>query len=152
MGYVLSPDRRRVLMIHRNRRPSDYHAGKYNGLGGKLNADEDVSECMRREIREESGIECTSMRLRGVINWFGFGEHSESWLGFVYVVDGYQGEPRSASEEGTLEWIDLGKLNSLTMWDGAQKFLPMVFDKDPHVFYGVMPYRNGQCQSWAFSR
>src|SRR5690606_39087406 len=36
LGYVLSPDRRRVLMVHRNARPGDQHLGKYNGLGGKL--------------------------------------------------------------------------------------------------------------------
>ena len=59
LGYVLSPDRSRVLMIHRNARPGDQHLGKYNGLGGKIERDEDVVACMRREIREEAGIECT---------------------------------------------------------------------------------------------
>ena len=42
LGYVLSPDRSRVLMIHRNARPGDQHLGKYNGLGGKIERDEDV--------------------------------------------------------------------------------------------------------------
>ena len=42
LGYLLSPDRRRVLMVHRNARPGDHHLGKYNGLGGKLEADEDI--------------------------------------------------------------------------------------------------------------
>ncbi|MEP6897080.1 MAG: 7,8-dihydro-8-oxoguanine triphosphatase, partial [Rhodanobacter sp.] len=32
LGYVLSPDRGSVLMIHRNARPDDQHLGKYNGL------------------------------------------------------------------------------------------------------------------------
>ena len=36
LGYVLSPDGKRVLMIHRNTRPDDQHWGKYNGLGGKI--------------------------------------------------------------------------------------------------------------------
>ena len=51
LGYVLSPDGKQVLLIHRNRRPDDAHFGKYNGLGGKLEADEDVVGGMRREIR-----------------------------------------------------------------------------------------------------
>ena len=42
LGYVLSPDGEQVLMIHRNARDNDLHLGKYNGLGGKLEADEDV--------------------------------------------------------------------------------------------------------------
>ena len=50
------PDGASVLMIHRNTRPDDLHYGKYNGLGGKLDSDEDVATGMRREIHEEAGI------------------------------------------------------------------------------------------------
>src|SRR5262249_57669119 len=63
LGYILSPDRSRVLLVHRNRRPDDAHLGKYNGLGGKLDPGEDVVSCMRREIREEAGLECDQMLL-----------------------------------------------------------------------------------------
>src|SRR5262249_3536183 len=51
LAYILSPDRRHVLLIHRNRRPDDPHYGKYNGLGGKLDRSEDVVSCVGREIR-----------------------------------------------------------------------------------------------------
>ncbi len=65
LGYVLSPDRREVLMIRREGQPDDFHLGKYNGLGGKLEPDEDVCAGMRREIREEAGIECARLELAG---------------------------------------------------------------------------------------
>ena len=68
LGYVLSPDRSEVLMIHRNARPDDQHLGKYNGLGGKMEPGEDIAACMRREILEEAGITCESMQLRGTLN------------------------------------------------------------------------------------
>ena len=58
LGYVLSPDGREVLMVHRNARPDDHQLGKYNGLGGKIEPDEDVLAGMRREIHEEAGIDC----------------------------------------------------------------------------------------------
>ena len=74
LGYVKSPDGRRVLMIHRNARQEDHHLGKYNGLGGKLEATEDAVAGMRREIREEAGIECLDLSLRGTISWPGFGK------------------------------------------------------------------------------
>ena len=56
LGYILSPDGQQTLLVHRNARPGDQHLGKYNGLGGKMRPDEDVVGCMRREIREESGL------------------------------------------------------------------------------------------------
>src|SRR3546814_10833134 len=81
LGYVLSPDGRQVLMLHRNARADDHHLGKYNGLGGKIEPDEDVLAGMRREIAEEAGIDCTALSLRGTISWPGFGKHGEDWLG-----------------------------------------------------------------------
>jgi 8-oxo-dGTP diphosphatase len=107
LGYVLSPDRERVLLVHRNARPDDHQLGKYNGLGGKLERDEDVLSGMRREIREEAGIECTSMRLRGTISWPGFGKQGEDWLGFVFLVDAFTGTPFESNPEGALEWVEL---------------------------------------------
>ncbi|CDZ81240.1 hypothetical protein BN1013_01775 [Candidatus Rubidus massiliensis] len=49
LGYVLSPDHKSVLLVHRNARKGDYHHGKYNGLGGKMESNEDVVTCMQRE-------------------------------------------------------------------------------------------------------
>jgi 8-oxo-dGTP diphosphatase len=152
LGYVLSPDRSEVLMIHRNARPDDQHLGKYNGLGGKMEPGEDIAACMRREILEEAGITCESMQLRGTLNWPGFGKHGEDWLGFIFLIDRYAGMPLQANAEGTLEWVALQRLMTLPMWEGDRHFLPLVFDADPRPFHGVMPYRDGRMQSWSFTR
>jgi len=152
LGYVLSPDRTEVLMIHRNARPDDQHLGKYNGLGGKMEPGEDIAACMRREIREEAGIECTSMQLRGTLNWPGFGKQGEDWLGFIFLIDRYDGTPLERNPEGTLEWVARERLMELPMWEGDRHFLPLVFDADPRPFHGVMPYRDGRMQSWSYSR
>ena len=96
LGYVLSPDRSQVLMIHRNARPGDLHLGKYNGLGGKIERDEDVVACMRREIREEAGIECDELHLAGTISWPGFGKGGEDWFGFLFRVTRFTGSPPAA--------------------------------------------------------
>jgi 8-oxo-dGTP diphosphatase len=152
LGYVLSPDGKRVLMIHRNARPDDHHLGKYNGLGGKLDPHEDILAGMRREIREEAGIECAELRLRGTINWPGFGKHGEDWLGFIFTITRFSGAPLERNTEGALEWIELDRLYELPMWEGDRHFLPLVLDADPRPFHGVMPYRDGRMQSWSYSR
>lgn len=152
LGYVLSEDRARVLMIHRNARADDHQFAKYNGLGGKLEPNEDVTSGMRREIREEAGIECTQLSLRGTINWPGFGRHGEDWFGFVFLITQFNGTPLERNPEGTLEWVELEALPKLPLWDGDRHFLPLVFDADPRPFHGVMPYSNGRAVSWHFSR
>jgi len=152
LGYILSPDRSRVLMIHRNKRPEDIHFGKYNGLGGRLEPSEDIISGMRREILEESGLIVDQMSLRGTISWPGFGMRDEDWFGFIFRIEGWQGEPHSGNHEGTLEWIPLTSLATLPMWPSDHNFLPLVFDDDPRPFHGSMPFYKGQMVSWSFQR
>jgi 8-oxo-dGTP diphosphatase len=151
LGYVLSPDGRQVLLVHRNRRPEDPHLGKYNGLGGKLDAGEEIVACMRREIREEAGLECDQLTLRGSISWPGFGKQGEDWFGFIFRIDAWHGTPRPENPEGTLEWIDLERLLDLPLWEGDRFFLPLVFERTARQFHGVMPYRDGRPVSWSYS-
>jgi 8-oxo-dGTP diphosphatase len=151
LGYILDTDKQRVLMIHRNRRPEDSHFGKYNGLGGKLEAGEDIVTGMCREIREEAGIECRQIRLAGTISWPGFGKGGEDWFGFLFLITDWTGTPRTENAEGTLQWVDVASLVTLPMWDGDKHFLPLVFQLDGGYFHGVMPYRDGKPVSWSYS-
>ncbi len=58
-GFLFSPDRTHVLLI-RKRRPA-WQAGKLNGIGGKIETGETPLDAMRREFREEAGVD--------VIDW-----------------------------------------------------------------------------------
>ena len=151
LGYVFSTDGRRVLMVHRNARPGDAHFGKYNGLGGKLEPGEDVVAGLRREIREEAGIECGSLHLAGTVSWPGFGKHGEDWFGFIFRIHEYRGQPPASNAEGTLEWVEVDHVLTLPLWEGDRHFLPLVFDPSRPQFHGVMPYRDGRPVSWQCS-
>src|SRR5262249_1122881 len=150
LGYVLSPDGRRVLLIHRNRRPADAHFGKYNGLGGKLEPGEDVVAGLCREVKEEAGIECETVVLRGTISWPGFGKHGEDWFGFIFRIERWRGQPHVDNAEGTLEWVEVDQLLALPLWEGDRHFLPLVFGPAGGQFHGVMPYREGRPVSWSY--
>ncbi len=151
LGYVMSPDGARVLLIHRNARGDDQHLGKYNGLGGKLEPMEDVVACMKRELHEEAGIEVLSMDLRGTVSWPGFGKGGEDWFGFIFRIDRFSGTPHEANPEGTLSWVDADRILDLPLWEGDRFFLPLVFDPAVRQFHGVMPYRDGHPESWTVS-
>lgn len=154
-----------VLMIRRDARPDDDHYGKVNGLGGKLEPDEDVISSLRREIHEEAHVDLTSVRLRGTITWTNFGPKNEEWLGFVFLADGWEGRPPATNDEGTLEWIARSRLldacaddesvrsaADLPMWEGDRHFVPLVFDSDPRVFHGTMPYDGDTPSNWSYER
>jgi 8-oxo-dGTP diphosphatase len=150
LAYLLTPDRQRVLMIHRNRRPDDPHFGKYNGLGGKLEPNEDLVSCVCREVREEAGLECERLRLRGTVSWPGFEADGVDWFGFIFLVDRWHGQLVESSPEGELEWVSIRQLGQLPLWEGDRHFLPMVFEETDRQFHGVMPYQDGRPLSWSY--
>lgn len=149
LGYVIEGDR--VLLIHRDARPDDQHYGKYNGLGGKVEPDEDVVSGLRRELREEAAIECEELRLAGTISWPGFGAGGEDWFCFIFRIERFSGLPLSTNPEGRLVWVPRDEVLSLPLWEGDPYFLPLVFAEPLRQFHGVMPYRDGRPTGWSFS-
>jgi 8-oxo-dGTP diphosphatase len=152
LGFIVSADGKETLMVHRNKRLDDQHFGKYNGLGGKMEPGEDILKCIEREIYEESGIICEKTILRGTINWTGFGKNGEDWFGFIFRIDEYDGVPKVSNEEGSLVWKKIDELGNLPMWEGDRHFLPLVFDDDPGVFHGYMPYEGDKPIGWSYTR
>jgi 8-oxo-dGTP diphosphatase len=106
---------------------------------------------MRRELREEAGIDVVAMHLTGTISWPGFGKSGEDWFGFVFRVTAFTGTPPPANDEGTLEWVEVDRVQSLPLWDGDRFFLPLVFDPAARPFHGVMPYSGGKPEGWRYS-
>ncbi|HSK33303.1 MAG TPA: 8-oxo-dGTP diphosphatase [Propionicimonas sp.] len=147
LGYVVAAGK--VLLVHRGR-AGDAHAGKWNGLGGKLERDEDIYSCLVRELREEAGITVTSARLRGTVYWPGFGVGGEDRFGFIFLVDGFEGTPPAANADGPLAWHEIDQLDRLPMWAGDRHFLPLVFGSGP-MFHGLLPYEDGEPASWSYT-
>ena len=165
LAYLLDPTTDQVLMIRRDARPDDDHFGKVNGLGGKVEPDEGIVESLRRELDEETGLELTDLALRGTITWTNFGPKREEWLGFIFLVTGWTGEPPDSNDEGSLVWIPRRRLlqacspdaaersaADLPMWAGDRHFVPLVFDDDPAAFHGTMPYDGDAPKSWTYER
>jgi len=112
------------------------HAGKWNGLGGKLEPGETPEECARREIQEESGLVAKHLILKGVLTFPAFAE-SEDWYVFVFLVDEVEGD-LIASPEGDLRWIPNEELQNLILWEGDKIFLPWL--DQPKFFSGKFIY------------
>jgi 8-oxo-dGTP diphosphatase len=116
------------------------HAGKWNGLGGKMEAGETPEECIIREILEESGLTVQNPILRGVITFPGFA-NDEDWYAFLFTADEFTGSLID-SPEGVLKWIPDDELLSLNLWEGDRIFLPWL-DK-PGFFSAKFVYKDQQ--------
>ena len=130
----------KTLMVHRIKKENDMHQGKWNGLGGKLEAGETPEECAIREIAEESGLRIVHPSLKGILTFPGFA-NEEDWYAFVFVVTDFEGELID-SPEGVLQWIDDADLLNLDLWEGDLFFLPWL--DQPGFFSAKFTYKDGR--------
>lgn len=63
LGFLFSKQGDKVWLIRKNK--PEWQAGKYNGIGGKIEPGESAPEAMRREFKEEADLDITDW------NWFG---------------------------------------------------------------------------------
>ena len=76
-------------MLHRIKKANDIHQGKWNGLGGKLEAGESPEQCVVREVREECGLEIVQPRYHGLLVFADFKQ--DDWYVFVFSADQFGG-------------------------------------------------------------
>ncbi len=128
----------KTLMLHRIKKEQDFHEGKWNGLGGKLEAGETPEACAIREVKEESGLDLVDPRLRGIITFPMF-DQIDDWYVYLFTGTQFSGETID-SPEGNLEWIDDEKLLDLTLWEGDYIFLKWL--NQDRFFSGKFVYEN----------
>ena len=130
----------KTLMLHRIKKANDMHAGKWNGLGGKLERGETPEQCAIREVYEESGLTITSPEFRGMLAFPGFSQEDD-WYGYVFVAHHFSGEQIN-SPEGVLAWIDDDQVLALNLWPGDKIFLPWL--EQDAFFSAQFVYQDGQ--------
>jgi 8-oxo-dGTP diphosphatase len=117
-------------------------AGQYNGVGGHVEAGEDVLESAERELAEETGITGVALRLVGQVM---VEVDAQRGIALFIFKGTYDGEALSGSEEGSLAWVDLADLDELPVVEDLRILLPKVAAHDPAdpLIYGKYLYDDG---------
>ncbi len=109
LSFLFSGDR--VLLVKLGQDRSAW-SGKYNGVGGHIEAGEDPRSSARREIIEETGVQPLNLTLSGVVQ---IDTGSVPGVGlYIFTGDAAEGEPISG-DEGEAEWVALSELDSLPL-------------------------------------
>jgi 8-oxo-dGTP diphosphatase len=111
-----------VLMIRKKR---GLGAGKINGVGGKLEAEETAEDCVVREAQEELGITPTDPVKRGELH-FQFLDGLKLFC-TVFVATRFLGTPCETSEAIPL-WFKLDDIPFHEMWEDDILWLRQVLE------------------------
>ena len=126
------------LMLHRVKKVNDANQDKWIGIGGKFEDKESPEDCLVREVREETGLELTSYRYRGIVTFV-----SDRWpteYMHLFTADGFTGRLKEC-DEGVLEWIPRQRLLQLPHWEGDAIFLDLIARDDTPFFSLKLCYR-----------
>lgn len=96
---------------------------KYNGVGGHVEADEDIYTSALREMHEETGLDVDHVQLRGIIN-VDAGQKTGIMV-FVFTARAL-GLEFTPSPEGTLEWVGQDRIKTLDLVEDLPELLPRV--------------------------
>ena len=121
-------DRDEYLMLHRVKKENDANRDKWIGIGGKFEPGESPEECVVREAREETGLQLTDYRYRGLVTFVS--DRWETEYMHLFTAHGWTGEVREC-DEGTLEWIGKDDLAALPQWEGDRIFLRLLREDAP---------------------
>lgn len=118
----------KYLMLHRTVKKNDVNKDKWIGVGGHFEANESPEECLLREVKEETGYTLTSYKYRGLVT-FVSGKGETEYMS-LFTADGFEGE-QIPCDEGELEWIDIGQIHRLDIWEGDKIFFRLIEEGEP---------------------
>ncbi len=111
-------------ILLQDRVKTDWHG--YALPGGHVEKDESFLDAVKREMKEETGLEIRNPRLVGLKQ---FPIDNGRYLVVLFKATEWSGEPTS-SEEGKMEWVEYARLPELDTVADLEEMLRMMNSPD----------------------
>lgn len=113
----------KILLAMKKR---SFGAGRWNGLGGKVNEGETIEDGVKREVFEEAGIRLGDIEKVGLIN-FSWKEKPDELEVNIFKSHTFTGIP-TESEEMRPQWFDIKDIPFDQMWQDDKYWLPLFLE------------------------
>jgi 8-oxo-dGTP pyrophosphatase MutT (NUDIX family) len=104
-----------------------FGAGKFTGIGGKVEENETIISAAVRELEEETGIKAREQDLhyKGCLTFLFPFTPAWSQVVYVFLITKWDGEPVESTEIKPV-WFQVDQLPVSQMWQDASHWMPLI--------------------------
>ncbi len=103
-----------------------FGVGRWNGVGGKIEPGETITQAAIRECQEEIGVTPGSLQKVAHLS-FAFPDGTADITSHVFIAREWEGEPIE-TEEMAPKWFKIANIPYEQMWQDDHLWLPQVLD------------------------
>lgn len=122
LGFIFNQDTSEVLLMHKNR--PEFQIGKLNGVGGRIESNENSADCIVREVLEETSKQTQRE------SWAYFGLiRGANWQVDLYTMLHFGNtDDFSTTTDEKIEWFKINDLPD-NILEKLNWMIPMAMEK-----------------------
>ena len=133
----------RYLMLNRGGKlQNDVDEGRWTGVGGRKAYRENLIDVMLREVQSTAGVTLTKWRYRGLLEFYYDTKKEECHHYeriYLFTATDWEGEINADCPEGTLKWVQKGRLPRMNLRRRDRVFLKLI-ESDMKFFHLMLDY------------
>lgn len=124
MCAIVDEMNNKVLFINRKKNWPGYAFP-----GGHVEHGESITDCVIREVKEETGLSIFHVKFKGIAHFYN-NQTKSRYMVFNYYTNHFSGDLIDSCEEGEICWVPEPDICSLKLAEGMEKRLDLFFDQN----------------------